>query len=81
IEQSNLENLKIEYASEKLVIAKEKETLIQFIEQKKQELVAITEALPLVTSQKNEIDTVLKSVQQTDADIRTIQKNHNDLYE
>ncbi|HXB40678.1 MAG TPA: hypothetical protein VNZ49_09055 [Bacteroidia bacterium] len=80
-EFQKLEQAKNEYIAEKASIIKERETLTQFVEQKKLELATIAEAVPTVTNQKGEIDAIHKGVQQVDSDIRTVQKNHSDLYE
>jgi hypothetical protein len=80
-EFANLEKLKEENATEKANLIKEKESVVQFHEQKKQELNIVAESVPTVTNQKAEIDTILKSVQQVESEIRATQKNQNDLYE
>lgn len=55
--------------------------LTEFVDQKKQELYIVGEAVPTVQNQKGEIDSVLKNVQQADSDIRAVQKNHQELFE
>ena len=80
-ELGNLDKIKSDYEAEKMNLTNERAALTQFIEQKKVELTSIAEAVPTVTNQKADVDAVHKGVQQVDADIRAVQKNHGDLYE
>ncbi|GIK70132.1 MAG: hypothetical protein HND27_07115 [Bacteroidetes bacterium] len=80
-ELGNLDRVKADFEAEKNNLTNERTVFAQFIEQKKQELTTIAEAVPTVTNQKAEIDATHKAVQQLDADIRAVQKNHSDLYE
>lgn len=74
IELNSIEQIKIQYTLQT-------EGLNQFQEQKKQELQIITDAIPTLNIQKTEIDSILKNVQQTNAELRAIQTNHNVLYD
>lgn len=76
-----LEKIKSEWAAEKETILSEKNQLSLFIEQKKEELRLISEALATVTNQKNEVDNIHKNVTQIDSELRAVQKNHNELFD
>lgn len=77
----SLEGLRNDLKTEKETLVSTKTTIEQLIEAKKEELRVITETLTTVTNQKTEVDNTLKSVEKTDAEIRVIQKNHNDQFE
>lgn len=59
----------------------EKDSFAQYIEVKKQELQTISDTVQLVSNQKAEVDAELKNAQASNAKIRAIQENHNELYE
>ena len=80
-ELSVLETLRAEYAKEKNEISNSKTALNQLIEQKKSELQVISDTLNTVTNQKNEIDSILKNVQNVDAQVRAIQQNHTEIFD
>jgi len=44
------------------------------------EVKLISDAVPTITNQKNEIDTLLKTATSSETEIRTIQKNHTELF-
>ncbi len=80
IETSKTEALIAVLATEKEAIETEKKNVQTFIEQKQLEVKLISDAVPIVTNQKNEIDTLQKSSTNSDTEIRTIQKNHTELF-
>lgn len=59
----------------------EKDSITQYIEVKRQELQTISDTVQFVYNQKAEVDAELKNAQASNAIIRAIQENHNELFE
>lgn len=76
-----LDGLRIAYLDISKQLITEKDTFTQFLEVKKQELQTISDTVQFVNNQKTEVDTELKNAQASNAKIRAIQENHNELYE
>lgn len=80
IETAKTDALILELGAGKEAIETEKKNVALFIEQKQAEVKLISDAVPIVTNQKNEIDTLLKTATTSETEIRTIQKNHTELF-